>query len=689
MRTPTSARDANNATWYVLRYASDFEGRPPDPSEPWWVPPELPDGKLFYDDARHVLELRPSVPAGEAEPPPGLAVDVDGEIYRVEPGTGRLLLRRCDGSEKDLVCEPGVLLAPAGLALDRRGFLYVADPAAHRVLVVLPEDGSLVGILAGGLREPVDVAISPEGRVFVADREAGLIAVFNQRFERCADFPPRNGEGQPAGPRPIAVMVDADGAILVADASHPRLLRFTGSGEPLAEAELGGLVRAQEAGPVALAALEKAYGRTLSRFYAGVCGPCRPARDGGQALAAVHRALRLLLLRLGRAFEPSGVFVSAALDGGAPGVTWHRIEIDGELPPGTWLKVQTVTSDTVDDLKVLAAIPDVGADEDLVTLAAPKWAPFENPGPTQTPRLPWQVPDRLAFSPPGRFLRLRLVLGSDGTATPSIRAVRVYYPRVSYLDLLPAVYRRDPESAFFLEHFLALFEHVLTDVEDRYERFSRELNPDAAPLDVLDWLACLIDLSFDPSWPLARRRALVAEAIELYRIRGTVHGLERFVEIYTGIRPVILEGFLERPVAPAFLGQPGSVLGCAAALATGTRTRTPEDLLLARFAHRFSVIYFLEDDCDGEVVHGVVDRIVATNKPAHTVHTLRAVRPDARVGLARLGLDLMLGAREAARLPLPGCVEDGALSGPAAALGLDSVLGEMRPQYARPPGLVI
>src|SRR6185295_791624 len=137
----------------------------------------------------------------------------------------------------------------------------------------------------------------------------------------------------------------------------------------------------------------------------------------------------------------------------------------------------------------------------------------------------------------------------------------VYLPRSSYLDLLPRLYRRDPESAFFLEHFLALFEHIFTRVEDRYELFTRQLNPDAAPLDVLNWLACLIDLSFDPSWPLERRRALVAAAMELYATRGTPHGLSRFIEIYTGSAPVILEAFLERPVRPPFLGVEGMLLG--------------------------------------------------------------------------------------------------------------------------------
>ena len=38
--------------------------------------------------------------------------------------------------------------------------------------------------------------------------------------------PARCEQREPATPRPIAVMIDADGAVLVADAAHPRLLRF-------------------------------------------------------------------------------------------------------------------------------------------------------------------------------------------------------------------------------------------------------------------------------------------------------------------------------------------------------------------------------------------------------------------------------------------------------------------------------
>src|SRR5262249_61678349 len=79
---------------------------------------------------------------------------------------------------------------------------------------------------------------------------------------------------------------------------------------------------------------------------AGACGPCPPEHDGGVLLAAVPLALRAQRLRLVHGFPACGRFVSAVLDGGAPGIVWHKIEIDADLPPGTSLKVQTVTADS-------------------------------------------------------------------------------------------------------------------------------------------------------------------------------------------------------------------------------------------------------------------------------------------------------------------------------------------------------
>jgi len=659
------AHDANNATWYVLRYAEDFAvpaGVEPDPLAPFQQPsvPYL-QPQLLFDERRGVLELQIEAPPVPADPPRGIALDIDGNIYRVDD-SGVLVVVRCDGTSAPLPCEPNVLAQPAGLALDRRGYLYIADPPAHRVVVLDPRDGAVRAILGGGgpvgaLLDPIDVAVAASGLVYVADREGGRIALFSAGMKPLASFPTAAAPGKP--PRPVAVMIDAGGNVLVADAWLPRLLTYSPGGIRLADVELSTLVAPLAGGDLAMGTFARAYGDRLPVFIVGACGPCAtPADDGGLRLAEVHRALRLLALSLGRRFVKTGVFISRALDGGRPGVLWHRIQIEFNAapPPGARVYVETFTSDTPTPLEEGHSI---------------EWVAPKNAAHVAIP-FTMDRPEQLVQSPRGRFLWLRVTLVSDdGKNTPSIRAIRAWYPRMSWLDLLPTAYRRDPEAASFMDRFLALFEHVFTGVEDVYEEFSRELNPDSAPRDVIDWLAALVDLAFDPSWPVEKRRALVGEAIALYRTRGTIPGIVRYVEIYTGIRPEIVEGWLERPERPAFLGRPGSVLGCGLPLLGGSPSPAmlPDDELWARYAHRFTIYVYVARECDAEVTLRAVDRIVEVNKPAHTVHRSEAIFPNARVGMqSRVGLDFVLGAAAA----------------PAGVLGVDAVLGTGRPEYVRP-----
>ena len=51
------------------------------------------------------------------------------------------------------------------------------------------------------------------------------------------------------------------------------------------------------------------------------------------------------------------------------------------------------------------------------------------------------------------------------------------------------------------------------------------------------WLGGWLDVTLDPHWPEDRRRGLLAEAMELYRWRGTAYGLSRMIEVSTGLGP--------------------------------------------------------------------------------------------------------------------------------------------------------
>ncbi|HKE97854.1 MAG TPA: phage tail protein [Actinomycetes bacterium] len=105
------------------------------------------------------------------------------------------------------------------------------------------------------------------------------------------------------------------------------------------------------------------------------------------------------------------------------------------------------------------------------------------------------------------------------------------------LDVLPALYQEDA----FTGRFLSAFDDALAPMLSTLDNLEAYLDPALAPEDFLAWLGGWLGLAVEDGWPRARRRALVAEAVELYRWRGTVRGLALLVELFTGDPPEISE----------------------------------------------------------------------------------------------------------------------------------------------------
>jgi phage tail-like protein len=263
----------------------------------------------------------------------------------------------------------------------------------------------------------------------------------------------------------------------------------------------------------------------------------------------------------------------------------------------------------------------------------------------------------------GRYLWLRLALlgavpepgATAATASPVVRSVRLLLPRPSLLRYLPAVYARrdddDPSGALFLERLLALPERRLTAIEAAYESVARELDPMASSAEWLEFIATWFGLAFDPSWPVARRRALVENAHDLFARRGTVDGMRRYLEIYTGFAPAIVEGFQHRVnAAPTTLVGGGVVLGRAALgepVATAGRGGTG-------LAHTFSIWVFGDGAaCGAEVTARAARAIIDSTKPAHTSYELQVIVGAPRVGISTMvGVDTVLVGGDAAPPPL-------------------------------------
>lgn len=155
--------------------------------------------------------------------------------------------------------------------------------------------------------------------------------------------------------------------------------------------------------------------------------------------------------------------------------------------------------------------------------------------------------------------------------------------RSRYLQHLPPLYEEHP----FLSQFLTVFEGILTPIEQAVDNFDLYLDPHTAPAFFLNQLARWLGMPLDEKWTEPKRRAVVAEAADLYRRRGTRRGLSRHLEIYAGVAPEINE---------------------------------PED-----HPHHFEVV--LRVPAERAVDRATVEGIIQANKPAHTTYSLKLVSP--------------------------------------------------------------
>ncbi len=332
--------------------------------------------------------------------------------------------------------------------------------------------------------------------------------------------------------------------------------------------------------------------------------------------------------------QVAGDFSSAtvALDA-TPGRLFVReaLPLSGPLPPGA--QVSVISDDGATTVGAAWADAATGAlwlTEPLQgNVTAANWtnAIFPEPVPTDRGRYLWlrlRMTGR-GLPPPGR-----VGPPTVATATPVIRSLRITAPRYSLLDWLPPLFAErdiaaEPPGGNFLERFLSLFEDQFTEAEAAFESISRLLNPRAADTDWLTFVAGWLDLAFDPSWPIERRRQLVIEGAALQAGRGTPAALRRYLEIYTGNAVGIAEEFRNRPPEPIQLGARGA-LGVAP---LGGNVTEAADL-----AHRFSVTVTLPGRTNRRTELSAVKQIIDDMKPAHTDYTLKTGGASApRIGM--------------------------------------------------------
>jgi phage tail-like protein len=250
------------------------------------------------------------------------------------------------------------------------------------------------------------------------------------------------------------------------------------------------------------------------RLYGGkalASSPAGPYYDVGDAfvpLVEQHRPR----------FEQDGTLQTRVFDGREPGCVWHRLLLDAWIPAGASV---TIESRAADDKRTLPG-GDWRREPGPIERTSGAELPFLRLRPEGSPA----THELLFQAARGRYLQLRLHIEGDGRVSPRLRALRIWYPRFSYLDrYLPRIYREDPGSASFLDRYLANTEGILTPLEDAIASVQALLDPRTAPADALAWIASFFDVALDPAWSEARRRLFIRHATEFYTRRGTIRGL--------------------------------------------------------------------------------------------------------------------------------------------------------------------
>lgn len=264
-------------------------------------------------------------------------------------------------------------------------------------------------------------------------------------------------------------------------------------------------------------------------------------------------------------FDEKAEFFTPCFDGGAPDCIWHRLMLDGVIPPETKVRIWSRVANDEGNLQSAAWYKE----PDLYKRGDGSELPFHRHA---DGRETWEL---LFQEAKGRYLQLKLELSGNRRSTPRIRALRAYYPRFSYLEhYLPSIYREDRGSASFLDRFLANIEGFFTTVEDKIAAAQMLFDVGSAPAEALEWLADWLGIAFDPAWDNdAKRRLFIKHAMDFFQYRGTIRGLQIALRLSLdecakedifaeqtqakGACPIrIIEEFRKRRIPAVVLGDP-------------------------------------------------------------------------------------------------------------------------------------
>ncbi len=149
--------------------------------------------------------------------------------------------------------------------------------------------------------------------------------------------------------------------------------------------------------------------------------------------------------------------------------------------------------------------------------------------------------DALFFKAKGRFMWLKVELIGTDRATPMIQNVKVVFPRETLVQYLPSIYHQESANRDFLDRFLSIFGTFFGEFEHKVDQFPQMYDVQSLQGEYVQWIASWLGIASEFNWSDEVTKKLIKHAPELYRLRGTKATIDKWFELITGKKPVIVE----------------------------------------------------------------------------------------------------------------------------------------------------
>ena len=642
--------------------------------------PTSKDGDLMLDalpgSASPLLDEAQQ--AAEFKCPTALCPDGQGNLFVVDAGLN--LVKRIDLARSTVMTltaiggkgsAPRELFEPRGIAVLSTGSVVIADTRNHHIKIFSSAMNALLqdwgtndalgqpepGTGHKMFRFPWTVAVDPYNSIHVVDRGNRRIQIIRADGAWQCEFSEQNWVS------PTRLALGSDGLLAVVDAGTKSVTVLAGGVWQL-------LPKVENPQSVAIDDAARIYvGDAEGLIHVFVPDPNQPNRyeSAGTGLTSFNGAIvdlawdstygllaivsetstgpqqRLWKIKPDGARVRTGTYITQALDSNIPNCQWHRVLLNAPVPAGTSIQIDSFTADpTVPVRQITSQVTSIAFNQWKLCVKA------GNPN-----------PDCLVQSGPGRYLWLRLTFNSNGLSSPELKSLKVFYPRVSYLQYLPAVYQENESSRQFLERFLSIFQTEFDSLDYRIDRVWQLFNPGSIPAKYLNWLASWLGLAVDPAWPESKLRSMLKNAYQAQCTRGTVTGLVQAIQDYTGIQAVIIEHFKLRRLPILSAGRSlndGLTLWSKnfyKRLQVGTNSRigdfqlvsdpAPDVEPLDQDASQFTVLFLADPYGTGDTEQQI-SQVVEREKPVHTQAAICPMFPRFRIGVqSTVGTDSVVG----------------------------------------------